>query len=371
MKASKLSYFYPGVLARASVCLAFLVWRFFFGGGGASGVKQGWGDGCLPLGREEGFRKHCQSRLVPLRTVNHALCRSVSAQQPQLPTSAGNAIRHVPRALDHPGGMWGNTQKNKCACTCTITQTQHSRAHSDTHTYVWAGMLVLRMWGGSVCGIRGEGAKEFHNKPRFEWFLSLGSEYHRNSQLPLWQISKDWWPSEFKGLQTCPTLRENIPKLSKTNSGRNKSQRIVVWAKYSKQRQLKLDNKPSFGCFLFVGRMPEPTGQTKLLKDGEHFWDGCHVRLCFGFPNYIGFGKCKEEIRIKRSKLVWVAVAALGFSGIFTIKVCEFFHVKIRWKAKVFWLVGCLVSLRVLGRIMSLWHFKMLQKTINAPFKTF
>lgn len=110
--------------------------QIFFGGGGASGVKQGWGDGCLPLGREEGFRKHCQSRLVPLRTVNHALCRSVSAQQPQLPTSAGNAIRHVPRALDHPGGMWGNTQKNKCACTCTITQTQHSRAHSDTHTYV-------------------------------------------------------------------------------------------------------------------------------------------------------------------------------------------------------------------------------------------
>lgn len=34
VKASKLSYFYPGVLARASVCLAFLVWRFFFGGGG-------------------------------------------------------------------------------------------------------------------------------------------------------------------------------------------------------------------------------------------------------------------------------------------------------------------------------------------------
>lgn len=77
------------------------------------------------------------------------------------PSSAGNAIRHVPQALDHPGGMRGNTQKNKCACTRSITQTQHSRGHSDTHMYVCMYEPVCLSSGCEVdrfaaSGVRGQ-----------------------------------------------------------------------------------------------------------------------------------------------------------------------------------------------------------------------
>lgn len=35
-----------------------------------------------------------------------------------------------------------------------------------------------------------------------------------------------------------------------------------------------LNNKMRFQCHLFVGRMPEPVRQTKLLKDGEQAFFG-------------------------------------------------------------------------------------------------
>lgn len=109
---------------------------------------------------------------------------------------------------------------------------------------------------------------------------------------------------------------EEKQKLLKTNLGRDKSLGIGVWAKQRwGQTYLKLNNKPLFICYLFVGWMPEPTRQTKLLKDGEHFWVRCHMQLCFGFPNYVGFGKCNSKQR--PAQLVSVAVDVFGFSGIF------------------------------------------------------
>lgn len=106
VKASKLSYFYPGVLARASVCLAFLVWRFFFGGGGGERSQTGLGRWLSPSGAWGGFQKtlpvtsgpsaDSKSRSLPecFRTATPAPYLSWKCNTPRTP-GAGPPRRHV------------------------------------------------------------------------------------------------------------------------------------------------------------------------------------------------------------------------------------------------------------------------------------
>lgn len=76
---------------------------------------------------------------------------------------------------------------------------------------------------------------------------------------------------------------------------------------------LKLNNKLLSICYLFVGWMPEPTRQTKLLKDGKHFWASSHVRLCFGFPNYVGFREVQRGNQNKEKRIT-IALSIYGCS---------------------------------------------------------
>jgi len=59
------------------------------------------------------------------------------------------------------------------------------------------------------------------------------------------------------------------------------------------------------------------TSQTELLKDDEPLRASWHVQLCFGFLNYVGFGK--RKINKKITELVKVAVDVLGWCGVFMI----------------------------------------------------
>lgn len=231
IKSSPVAFLLQGLLS--------VLWFWFGDFGETSGVERGWGGCCLPRGRVGVSQKTLPVTSGPLRTVNYAHCRNASTQQP-------NSLRSWKGNTPHtPGG--GTTQEaygvtythfhrktNKHVLKQSHIPPQSRTCRADTHVYKPV-CLSSGIWGGMVCGARGEGAQEFHNKWWFLWYLDPSERNRWNSQLPLWQISKDAWPVCSKELWAWQALQENVSKIGKNNLDGNNSQVIVVWATFYKE----------------------------------------------------------------------------------------------------------------------------------------
>lgn len=130
----------------------------------------------------------------PLWTVNHALCRSASAQPPQLPPQLERQYTTYPRRWDHPGGIWGHThtstEKQISMCSYNRKPPQSSTCRADIHVYkptcLSSGCEVGRF---AAAGVRGH--RNFTTSGGFSGFSRWDLNTTKGSQLPLWQVSKD------------------------------------------------------------------------------------------------------------------------------------------------------------------------------------
>lgn len=118
-------------------------------------VRQGWGSCCLPPGLWGGFSENTASHgwsSADSKSRSSPVCFRTAAPAP---SSAGNAIRHVPQAPGPPRKHAGSHRKPNVHVL--VRSHQHLCTFGYTHTVYKP--IVLRMWGRLVCGIRGEGGK--------------------------------------------------------------------------------------------------------------------------------------------------------------------------------------------------------------------
>lgn len=164
-----------------------------------------------PSGREEVFQKTLPVTSSPLRTVNHALRRSASAQQTQLPPQLEMQYTTYPRRWDHPGGIWGHTHK-KTNVHVLIQSHPHpqSSIFRYTHTVYKPTCLCL---GCEVdwfvaSGVRGQ--RNFTTRGGFSGFShwELNTTETSNFLFGKYQSRVD--PLFPKSLQACP--RKHLKK---------------------------------------------------------------------------------------------------------------------------------------------------------------
>lgn len=122
-----LNAFCCGLLARASVCLV-----IFGDFGGSEQSQTGLGRLLSPSGAWGGFSENTASHVWSSADSKSRSSPERFRAAASAPSSAGNAICHIPQAPGPPRRHTGShTEKQMCMCSYNHA---HNQAHADTHT---------------------------------------------------------------------------------------------------------------------------------------------------------------------------------------------------------------------------------------------
>lgn len=169
-----------------------------------------------PSGAWGGFSENTASHVWPSADSKSRFSLECFRTAAPAPSSAGNAIRHVPQALGPPRRHMGshththtNTEKQTCMCSYNHTHTPIIK-HMQIHTYISHKCLS---WGCEVdwfvaVGVRGQ--RNFTTRGGFGGFShwDLNTTETPSFLFGIYQRTVD--PLCLKGLQACQTPRKHL-----------------------------------------------------------------------------------------------------------------------------------------------------------------